>query len=196
MRENLYPVQCFVPCWLGGDGFLAGLPVFAVVLRERGSVPLRLHDVFDRVARDMPSGDAAPRAVAFVGDERFIDERLLMIFRIRLRAFCYAEYGGERPMEDRNGGFPRWDHAAIRLRHAKVPLSGGLLFNSVVVPAPAYPDELTRLGRMVDKTGAAVQKFASASGRSDSSDARVVREAASSGFRLTRPVSHEPLPVA
>lgn len=195
-RKAKYPLQCLVPGWLGGEGYIAGLPVLAVVLREAGSVSLGLHEMFDRIQKARPRGADAPRLVAFLGDERYFDDQLLMIVRLRLCLPCYAEYSGEKPMEDRFGLFPRWDHASVKLRHAKVTISGGMLFHSVVVPTPQYPDELVSLGKNIDRAGFQVTRYASASGRSDNFDAKVVRAAASSGFRMTRPTSHEPLPIA
>jgi len=195
-RKATYPLQCLIPCWLGGEGFISGYPVLAVVLREAGSVSLGLHALFDRIRSAQPKGDAQPRLVAFMGDERYFDDQLLMLVRMRLCLPCYAEYCGERPMTDRFGIMPRWDHAAIRLRNTRVTMSGGLLFHSVVVPAPDHPGDLISLGRQIDRAGFKVSRYVSESGRSDQFDAKIVRAAAGSGFRLTRPLSKEPLPIA
>ena len=195
-RKASYPLQCLIPCWLGGEGFIAGYPVMAVVLREKGSISIGLHDLFERIRKEKPTGDASPKVIAFLGDERFFDDQLLMLVRLRLLTPCYAEYSGERPMTDRFGLIPRWDHACIRLRTTRLVISGGLLFHSVIVPTPDHSADLVSLGRQIDKAGFQVSRYASASGRSDQFDARVVRGAASSGFRLTRPLSNEALPIA
>jgi len=196
MSKSLYPLYTLIPSWLGGDGYIAGLPVMAVVFNERQCKSYKLHDLFDRIAAEMPRGDDRPRMIAFLGDERYFDDQLLTLIRLKLSLPCYAEYCGERPMHDRFDMFPRWDHAAVRLRHAKVPISGGLLFSSVVVPAPTNAAELVALGKKIDQAGYKVMRYASASGQSDAYDARVVRRAASSGFRMTRPVFNEPIPIA
>ena len=195
-RKVTYPLQCLIPCWLGGEGFIAGYPVTAVVLREKGSVPLSLHDLFERIRRARPSGDAAPKIVAFLGDEKFFDDQLLMLVRMRLMAPCYAEYSGERPMTDRFGIMPRWDHACLRLKTTKMMISGGLLFHSVIIPTPDHSSDLISISRQIDKAGFNVSRYASASGRSDDFDARVLRGAASTGFRMTRPLMKEALPIA
>ena len=195
-RKVTYPLQCLIPCWLGGEGFISGYPVTAVVLREKASVPLTLHDLFERIKRARPSGDAAPKIIAFLGDEKFFDDQLLMLVRMRLLAPCYAEYSGERPMTDRFGIMPRWDHACLRLKTTKMLISGGLLFHSVIVPTPDHSSDLISLSRQIDKAGFNVSRYASASGRSDDFDARVVRGAASTGFRMTSPLVKEALPLA
>lgn len=194
-KSAKYPLQCLVPCWIGGDGYISGLPVLAIVLRESGSVQLSLHDLFERALAAKPRGEAAPKMIAFIGDERYFDDQLLMLFRLRMSVPCYAEYSGSRPMVDRFGILPRWDHASIRPISARSKLSGGLLFHSVCVPTPERPSDLVSFGALIDRAGFKVTRYATASGRSDNYDAKIVSLAASSGFRMSRPVFNHPLPI-
>lgn len=190
-----YPLYTLIPSWMGGDGYIAGLPVMAIVFNENQCKSYKLHDLFERIAKELPRGDDKPRMVAFLGDERYFDDQLLTLIRLRLSLPCYAEYCGERTMHDRLDMFPRWDHASVRLRHAGIKISGAMLFHSVVVPTPTSAKELVALGQRIDQAGYKVTRYASASGQSDAYDARVVRKAASSGFRMTRPVFNEPIPI-
>lgn len=192
---DTYPLHCIIPSWIGGDGYLTGLPVLAIVLRERGAKHYKLHDLFARIVSEKPKNMPAPRMAAFMGDERFFDNQLLMLVRMRLSLPCYAEYSGERPMNDRFDGFPKWDHTSLRLRSTRTKISGGILFDSVVVPTPDHSEDLCALGNQIDKGGHKVTRYASESGRGDAFDAKIVRGAASSGFRMTRPAFHEPIPI-
>lgn len=138
MAES-YPVSRTEYPWMGGSGFLSGLPVVLLELQE-GAPLTPLDAIIESLARRQRSlGARAPRWLAVLGDTRYADNDLAVRVRVHVGTLLtLVETDGTRPMWDqRSGRLPMWDHVALR---ARLPLPGGVVrterYHSVVVETP------------------------------------------------------------
>lgn len=194
--QTLYRVESIDPVWLGGEGYIAGVPVVRIVARTSSGDQMSTHQLIDAIKRAVPADRSmAPSTVAFMGDEGCIDMDFIMAVHNHLLMRVYTEISGTRPLRDSRGNTPIADHICVRVPRNTTKLSDGVLMHSVVVQAPCSPAKVRELSRWLDKEDLNPLRFVAASDMTSASreDAEAVVALAGHGWRLTHPLYHKPV---
>lgn len=188
----IYNFDFVDPLWLGGDGFLAGLPVTRAVFSRKpggGSTPLDLFQVVKLIKDAITSCKASPRYIVIAGDEGAVDNVFLHGIHHHLQTLVYVEISGTKPLTDRNHDTPVYDHICLRLPEIPDRLSNGILFHSVVVGPKPDPAKLIAFSAYLDREGIRAQRFIATEfdDSATNQDAKLVASV-SRLWRLTHPI--------
>jgi len=146
----IYHIESATYPWLGGIGFLAGVPAARLVLRARPSGRTRPRDLDGVAAAVRRATKNQPvQWLALGGDESAPDNDLLLRFRL-LGMAVHIETRGARSMCDHTGRLPIWEHVCLRpvLPIAKVYAE---LFHSVAISGAATYGEARDFSAYLDK---------------------------------------------
>lgn len=153
--SEFYPVSRIEYPYLGGVGFLSGLPVVLVELQE-GAPRTSIDNVVRAVHRKRVGlRERAPKWVAIQGDTRLADNDLALMLRTHVQCPVCIETDGRAPMCDpaRSGGrLAMWDHVAVRVK-LPVPRIVTERFHSIVVNSPCGLSDLVAFDLFLDKNG-------------------------------------------
>lgn len=161
-----YAVESANYPYLGGEGFLTGKPVVRVILRDPEKHPhltqLSTSQLVAKITACLPNEPTLrPRWCYLAGDQSAIDTVLHSIIRQHFGFLVYTEVSGVRPMVDKAGHMPLWEHCCVRLRKAAPKIADALLFHSIVVNSPASLDIMESLTAYLDKHGFKVERYLS-----------------------------------
>lgn len=189
IKPRLYGVDSIQWPYMGGEGFIAGLPVLCIRFDSSGKGGKFTSDqLVAQVLAELPEERLLrPRWIAMINGDGIADNDLLVQLRIKVGLLTYFETKGTASMCDSSelgGRLAMYDHVCVRV---ELPLKRWYtdLWHSVVVSGGDY-SKLGALSFMLDKFAFNGPRFVSKPKGSLPSD--LISKLCHSSWRVTQPV--------